>query len=342
MRALSTLWRLILPELKRAIKYKLSGIRTSWQEIAPFPFASLIRLPTRKMRADALSRAGTRPQVRYTLPKTCYHGDMSEDSSLPHSDRAAATAAGHWVLARAGKRVLRPGGLKLTNRMLEQANIHNQKVVEFAPGLGRTASIIIDAGAASYIGVEQDPDAVSQVAKIVTPSGGTVIHAPAQQTPLETGSAHVVVGEAMLTMQGDKGKNAIIFEAFRLLEPGGRYAIHELGLQPNDIAPRLAENLRKRLAQTIRVNARPLTEQEWRTALERAGFTIEWVGTEPMSLLSVRRNLADEGIRGTLRIAKNLLRDKEVRERVRAMREVFNEYANQLTGIAIVARKPEK
>ena len=30
---------------------------------------------------------------------------------------------GHWVLARMGKRVLRPGGLELTRRMLESLDI---------------------------------------------------------------------------------------------------------------------------------------------------------------------------------------------------------------------------
>ena len=47
---------------------------------------------------------------------------------------------GHWVLARAGKRVLRPGGLELTRQMLSALAIgQRDRVVEFAPGLGVTA-----------------------------------------------------------------------------------------------------------------------------------------------------------------------------------------------------------
>ena len=34
----------------------------------------------------------------------------SADLPLPYADRPIASAPGHWVLARAGKRVLRPGG----------------------------------------------------------------------------------------------------------------------------------------------------------------------------------------------------------------------------------------
>lgn len=265
---------------------------------------------------------------------------MNHTSSLPQSDRSTKVAAGHWVLARAGKRVLRPGGLKLTNRMIEAANISGKKIVEFAPGLGRTAKIIVTSGVASYIGVEQDPDAAKRVDAIVKPYGGKVVNSDAQATGLHSESAQVVVGEAMLTMQGEKGKAEIVNEAFRILEPGGCYAIHELGLTPNDIDSQLADDLRKRLAQTIRVNARPLTENEWCALLENAGFTIEWVGFEPMALLSPRRNLADEGLFGVVKIVRNVMRDKELRSRILDMRSVFKEYRKQLTGIAIVARKP--
>ena len=258
---------------------------------------------------------------------------------LPQSDRSTSVAAGHWVLARAGKRVLRPGGLKLTNRMLDAAGLSGKKVLEFAPGLGRTATLMLERGIASYTGVDQDPDAAARVQAAVGPKG-TVVNANAQSTGLEAESAQVVVGEAMLSMQGDKGKREIIAEAFRLLEPGGCYAIHELGLTPDSIGAELADQLRRRLARTIRVNARPLTRSEWCGLLEQAGFSIEWVGYEPMALLSPRRNLADEGVGGVVRILRNVARDKELRRRVLDMRATFNDYRDNLTGIAIVARKP--
>ncbi len=41
---------------------------------------------------------------------------------------------GHWLLAKMGKRVLRPGGLELTRVMLERLDIQaHDAVVEFAP-----------------------------------------------------------------------------------------------------------------------------------------------------------------------------------------------------------------
>ncbi len=47
---------------------------------------------------------------------------------------------GHWLLAKMGKKVLRPGGLELTNSMLSAAKPSGEdRIVEFGPGLGKTA-----------------------------------------------------------------------------------------------------------------------------------------------------------------------------------------------------------
>ena len=54
---------------------------------------------------------------------------------LPQSDRDVEHLQGHWLLARIGKRVLRPGGKKLTGRMLAKTELEGKDVVEFAPGL---------------------------------------------------------------------------------------------------------------------------------------------------------------------------------------------------------------
>ena len=63
---------------------------------------------------------------------------MTDKMTLPGSELAASKMPGHWLLARLGKRVLRPGGLSLTRRLLESLAIQpSDAVVEFAPGHGR-------------------------------------------------------------------------------------------------------------------------------------------------------------------------------------------------------------
>lgn len=262
-------------------------------------------------------------------------------SALPISQRPASTAPGHWVLARVGKKVLRPGGLELTLQMLSDAKLTGSRVVEYAPGLGRTASEILAARPASYTGVDKDPVAAKHVSELVG-TRGTVINADASDTGLESGSADVVVGEAMLTMQGEKSKKAIISEAVRLLAPGGRYAIHELAVQPDSIDEELHTQIRKDLARAIHVNARPLTCAQWSELLEECGLTVDSVHTAPMALLDFSRNIRDEGFLQTLRIIRNVLSDRELRERVLGMRKTFRTYQDSMCGVTIVAHKPLK
>ena len=86
----------------------------------------------------------------------------SSAGTLPYANRPVEKTPGHWVLARAGKTVLRPGGLALSMSALKRAVIPGADVVEFAPGMGVTARSIISVGPASYVGVERDPDACAR------------------------------------------------------------------------------------------------------------------------------------------------------------------------------------
>ena len=257
-------------------------------------------------------------------------------------DRDEAHLQGHWLLAKLGKKVLRPGGKKLTNWMIDNANPTNKRVVEFAPGLGITAAEILDRNPKTYTGVDQDPDAATATtlstkqARLGIPT--EVINGVASDTGLPAGSADLVVGEAMLTMQGEKGKAAIVSEANRILATGGRYAIHELLLTPNNVDQTVADNLRKALATTIKVNARPLTATEWSERLESNGFKVLSIKVAPMGLLQPKQMIEDEGPR-VLKIMFNLARNPQARKRVLAMRKVFSENAQNLGAISIIAEK---
>ncbi|WP_315535888.1 methyltransferase domain-containing protein [Corynebacterium matruchotii] len=226
--------------------------------------------------------------------------------------------------------------------MIDNANPTNKRVVEFAPGLGITAAEILDRNPKTYTGVDQDPDAATATtlstkqARLGIPT--EVINGMASDTGLPTGSADLVVGEAMLTMQGEKGKTAIVSEANRILAAGGRYAIHELLLTPNNVDQTVADNLRKALATTIKVNARPLTATEWSELLENNGFKVLSIKVAPMGLLQPKQMVEDEGPR-VLKIMFNLARNPQARKRVLAMRKVFSENAQNLGAISIIAEK---
>lgn len=286
----------------------------------------------------------TTPQPSQAFQSTATKPATNRELPLLQSDRDPAHLQGHWLLARIGKHVLRPGGKKLTERMLANADIAGKDVVEFAPGLGLTTRAILERDPKSYRGVDRDPQVVDIISKLTSEKAtipASCVQRDAADTGLESNSADVVIGEAMLTMQTERGKQAIIGEAFRLLRAGGTYSIHELGLQPDNLDESVKDEVRKALARSIKVNARPLTEQEWRELLEAEGFEVLWRGKEPMALLDMKRNIADEGIGGVLRILRNVLGNKDIRARVLNMKHTFDKYSNELTGIAFVVRKPE-
>ncbi|MCB0950274.1 MAG: methyltransferase domain-containing protein [Mycobacterium sp.] len=260
--------------------------------------------------------------------------------SLPLAERSDADLPGHWLLARLGKRVLRPGGLELTSRLLAAARIGGADVVELGPGLGRTAADIVGLHPRSYVGVDDTAATSATVRTIVAPVEGSVVVADAAETGLPDLSADVVVGEAMLTMHSDKAKRAIVAEAFRVLRPGGRYAIHELGLTPDSLPQETKDEIRRDMARAIKVNARPLTSGEWAQLLTEAGFEVTSVDHAPMALLKPARVLADEGPVGALRIVGNLIRHGAARRRVIGMRRTFHRYRHSLTAVAVVGVVP--
>lgn len=259
---------------------------------------------------------------------------------LPGAHLDAAKMPGHWLLARMGKRVLRPGGLELTRTMLDGLAIATRDdVVELAPGLGATTRLVLALHPSSYVGIERDDVAVRATQRVLRP-GDRCLQGVASATGLEDDAATVIFGEAMLTMQTDTQKAAIVREAHRVLRPGGRYGIHELALAPDDLSERERAEIHRELSDVIHVGARPLTVSAWRQLLEESGFEVLSSTTAPMHLLEPARLLADEGVRGALRLAVNVLRDRASRRRVLAMRSVFRKYASKMCAVAIVARKP--
>lgn len=259
-------------------------------------------------------------------------------SELPFSTRQAEDVPGHWLLARLGKKVLRPGGRALSEQLVRALPVSGHDVVELAPGLGLTARLLLEQHPASYVGVEENTSAAA-ISTNVVGERGRVIIGNAKQTGLPDESCDVVVTEAMLTMNTDASKGQILDEVWRILRPNGHYAIHELSLTPDDISTEIAADVRTALARSIKVNARPLTVAEWTALFERHGFAVERTAGAKMALLQVRRVIADEGIVGTLRIGRNYLRDKDARARVNGMRRTFIRHRRSIAAIALVARK---
>jgi hypothetical protein len=253
-----------------------------------------------------------------------------------HPDRMQ----GHWVLARAGKRVLRPGGLELTRRMLNALAIGPQdRVVEFAPGLGATAHMVLEFHPLAYWGVEREPAAAEYLRQQLAGTPAEIVLAKAEESGLPSSSATVVYGEAMLSMQSQEQKSRIFAEARRLLAVGGRYGIQELCLLPDGIPDRLRHEIQAAMSKEIHVGVQPLCRSEWIGLFEQNGLKVTWSSEAPMHLLRPWRLLQDEGLTGVLRIAFKMATDQTIRHRIRAMRQLFHKYGEHLCAVSLVGRR---
>lgn len=249
--------------------------------------------------------------------------------------------SGHWLLTRLGKHVLRPGGVQLTTHMLDALDIGpRDAVVEFAPGLGATARRVLARDPATYIGVERDGTAVAELAALLPGANRQWVVGSAEQTGLPDGSASVVYSEALLTMLPETAKRRVITEAYRVLEPCGRYAIHELCLVPEELDGAHANRICADLSDSMHVGARPHKAHHWRGLLEAAGFDVETEQTTAMRLLDPLQFVRDEGLKNSVRFSANLLRDRRARRRILDMRSVLRRHRAHLAAVCFVARKP--
>jgi hypothetical protein len=98
-----------------------------------------------------------------------------------------------------------------------------------------------------------------------------------------------------------------------------------------------AEQVRKSLSQSIRVNANPSTVSEWSKACKDAGLTIQQQQTGNMGLLNLDRMIRDEGLFGTVKISWNVLTKPHLRSRVLQMRRSFQQQGKNIGYIVFMS-----
>lgn len=111
-----------------------------------------------------------------------------------------------------------------------------------------------------------------------------------ERIPLPDSSVDVIISNCVINLSADKDR--VLAEAFRVLKPGGRFAVSDVvvrGAVPAD--------LRRNVELWVGCIAGALEEQEYRDKLERAGFVS--IGVEPTRVYrteDAREFLAAEGV----------------------------------------------
>jgi cyclopropane fatty-acyl-phospholipid synthase-like methyltransferase len=132
-------------------------------------------------------------------------------------------------------------------------------------------------------------------------------------------------------MQSLPGKTKVVKSIRQKLKPGGKFLSQEMLVMDKE------EEIHKVLAKVIRVNSAPLSLHHWTELYAEAGLQVQQTHSGGMELLNLKQLIRDEGLGGTIRIAKNILTNPPLRERVLEMRRTYLNYQNELGYIAICA-----
>ncbi|MFK3703746.1 methyltransferase family protein [Raoultella sp. BIGb0138] len=252
----------------------------------------------------------------------------------------ASDKAGHTFLASLGKTRLRPGGIEATEWLFQQASLSSDgKVLEVACNMGTTSVALVKRFACCVYAIDMDKEALAKARQNIVREGVDnkviVMEANASRLPFADNTFDVVINEAMLTMYADKAKEKLVAEYYRVLKPGGRLLTHDIMYTEN----MLEEDARMTLQGVVKSHVSPLSREGWQGLFARGGFTTFRCHHGPMSLMSPRGLIKDEGVKQALKIVCNGLLKRENRPRFLAMMRFFQSQKRRLNFIACCSVK---
>jgi SAM-dependent methyltransferase len=111
-----------------------------------------------------------------------------------------------------------------------------------------------------------------------------------ENIPLPSNSVDVVISNCVINLSADKAR--VLREAFRVLKPGGRFAVSDVVVRDE-----VDDKVRKSMLLWVGCIAGALEEREYATKLEQAGFTgISMEPTRVYSIEDARSFLVEAGI----------------------------------------------
>jgi SAM-dependent methyltransferase len=112
-----------------------------------------------------------------------------------------------------------------------------------------------------------------------------------EHIPLPDGSVDVIISNCVINLSSDKDQ--VIAEAFRVLKPGGRFAVSDVVVRGNDIP----EAVRRSMDLWTGCVAGALEESSYRDKLTEAGFTnVDVEPTRVYRAADARHFLAEAGV----------------------------------------------
>lgn len=246
---------------------------------------------------------------------------------------------GHTFLAKLGKTRLRPGGKKTTDWLITQGQFsYKKQVLEVACNMCTTSIYLAKTYQCHITAVDLNKKALDKgrlnVKKAHLEHLIQLQQANAIRLPFEDNQFDIVLNEAMLTMLPMKAKQQAVAEYFRVLKPGGILLTQDVAVMNDDKEKEVIQHL----SSAINVNVTPLTPEHWTQLYKEAGFSSVHNHYGPMTLMTPKGMIYDEGIFGTIKIIKNALK-KDNRSMFKRMFITFKNHKSDLNYIVHAATK---
>lgn len=244
------------------------------------------------------------------------------------------------ALARLGKRVKSPGGLKFSQQVIDLLSLtHQDHVVEHSPGMGSTSLIAMGEKPRAYWALEQSTLIREYWKRCKDLNSDKLIDAAPWQTGFEDQCVTKVYGENFMLHLTEQQRNATLNEAHRILKYGGLFGIHELALKRDDYEPALKNKIEKELALKFRISSKLYGPDQWSDKFYQHDFKVTNLLRHPIVSYKWKGVLRDEGLARSMKIMLRLNSDKQVKSRVKGLREVLNKYRDQLCALCIIGVK---
>jgi SAM-dependent methyltransferase len=244
----------------------------------------------------------------------------------------------HLFLASLGKTMLRPGGRRATQRIIDHLSLNEHSLVlEVAPNMGTTAIQLAKTYGCKIVAVDIHGPSLERAKENVKKAGLqeqiTLVMGDARKLPFPDQSFDAVINEAMLTMLPNRHKLQALQEYYRVLKPGGKLGTHDLVLK---IPP--AQEIMEQFWDLLKMPATPLSAADWQDLFSQTPFRFEMI-VGNMSLLSLDGLIIDEGWEGAVNIIKNAAQTDEQRERFLSLATFFSEHSDIFGHVTFHATK---
>lgn len=294
--------------------------------------ADLTHFPPPPAARDAATQ-GVRAVVRRVeTPHPKLNGLAGTSSPAPAAPNT------YEFLARLGKRVVNPGGVRGRDLLLAALNPRpGSRVLEIGCGTGHTAVHLARRWRCQVHAVDIAPEMVEATRRAAQAAGVAArIYAgvaDVTQLPFADGHYDYVLCQAVL-MFVDKAR--ALAEILRVLKPGGRFGGIEFSWHRTPSAALRQETDRECGCEVLEFHA----PAEWRRWLQQAGFEAAQAAEQPFTLLSPAGFLRDEGLANSLRLLARLAVDRAARRRLREIWGHFARHRQYFSYVVLTGRRP--